>query len=239
MGKEMNDARGQMKVVILAAGKGSRLGQGNLPKPLTLLSNGQTILGQQLENLNHYISLNHVIVVVGYHKEEIIETFPDLLYVYCPNFAHENTSKSLLRALEKCEEDVLWLNGDVVFHPSILKPMFDHPKTSMIVNIGGVGEEEVKYRQGKGGKILEVSKQVLNPQGEALGINFISHKDLNAFRHQLENCQPADYFEKAIEACIQDGMQVNGLVIEQGLCTEVDFPEDLERANKMIRSWIG
>lgn len=226
-----------MKVVILAAGKGSRLGQGNLPKPLTVLTTGRSILEQQLENLSHYISLNQVIVVVGYHKEEIMERFPGLLYVYSPNFAVENTSKSLLRALEKCEEDVVWLNGDVVFHSSVLKPLFSHPKTCMVVNVGKVGEEEVKYRQDQHGKILEVSKTVKNPQGEALGINCVKQTDIGRLRQKLEQCQPNDYFERAIEACIEEGMEVWSVPVESNLCTEVDFPEDLERANAMLKSW--
>lgn len=226
-----------MKVVILAAGKGSRLGPGVLPKPLTQLANGQSILGHQLEGLSHYTSLNNVIVVVGYHKEEIMERFPDLLYVFNPDFAKENTSKSLLRALSKCDEDVLWLNGDVVFHPSILKSIFDHPKTGMVVNTGKVDEEEVKYRQDKEGRILEVSKTVEKPQGEALGINYVVRSDLKAFCKQLEECAPTDYFEKGIEKCIEEGMAVWSYPVDHALCTEVDFPEDLERANAMLRSW--
>lgn len=226
-----------MKVVILAAGKGSRLNQGSLPKPLTKLVDDQSILGHQLENLALYTSLNNVIVVVGYHKEEIMELFPDLLYVYSPHFAQENTSKSLLRALEKCDEDVLWLNGDVVFHPDILKPLFKLPRTSMVVNVGKVGEEEVKYRQDAKGKIMEVSKKVAHAEGEALGINYIARGDLGLFRQKLALCQPNDYFERAIEACIEDGMAVWSSAVDHTLCTEVDFPEDLERANAMLRSW--
>lgn len=226
-----------MKIIILAAGKGSRLGKETLPKPLTELTNGQSILGHQLNGLRRYTSLNNVIVVVGYRKEEILESFPDLFYVYSPDFANENTSKSLLRALTKCDEDVLWMNGDVVFHPSILKALFDHPKTGMVVNTSKVGEEEMKYRQDKEGRILEVSKTVAQPQGEALGINYISKYDLKAFCKGLKECNPDDYFEKAIDKCIQEGMVVWSFSVDSSLCTEIDFPEDLKRANKMIRSW--
>lgn len=227
-----------MKVVILAAGKGSRLGTHALPKPLTELATGQSILEHQLGGLSLFTSLNNVIVVVGYHKEEIMEKFPDLLYVYSPNFAKENTSKSLLRALEKCDEDVLWMNGDVVFHPSVLKSMLAHSKTAMMVNKGKVGEEEVKYRQDEKGRILEVSKQVKHPEGEALGINYVAHQDLARLRRQLENCEASDYFEKAIERCIEEGMVVWSIPVDQALCTEIDFPEDLKRANVMLSSWV-
>jgi L-glutamine-phosphate cytidylyltransferase len=228
-----------MKVIILAAGKGSRLGQGhaNVPKSLSLLASGKSIFEHQLESLQRYISLDKVIVVVGYQKEAIINRFPDLLYVYNPAYASENTSKSLLRALKKCNEDVLWLNGDVVFHPSVIEKILDSPRTSMVVNRGAVGEEEVKYRQNAEGKILAVSKRIEDPQGEALGINYCEAADLELFKKNLERCQPTDYFEKGLELCIEQGMNVWSVLIERHLCTEVDFQEDLENANHLIRSW--
>ena len=226
-----------MKVIILAAGKGSRLGEAELPKPLTPLAHGKSILEQQLENLSTYLSLDDVIVVVGYHKEMIMEQFPDLLYVYNPDYIRENTSKSLLRALHKVNEDTLWLNGDVVFHPSVLKQAMSFNKTCMVVNHGPVDEEEVKYRCGPQGRIVEVSKHVAKPEGEALGINVFKGKDLELLRGQLERCQPNDYFEKGIEYCIEEDLEVWPLTIDASLCTEVDFPEDLERANRLIASW--
>jgi len=226
-----------MKAVILAAGKGSRLAQGDLPKPLTSLVSGKSILQHQLEVLSLYVPSDDIIIVVGYHKEQIMEHFPDFLYVYNPNYASENTSKSLLRALNKCREDVLWVNGDVVFHPSVLEAILDDPKTSMVVNVGKVGEEEVKYHQDVEGKILEVSKHVDRPEGEALGINYCSLADLAMFRSNLERCSPHDYFERGLELCIEQGMSVWSVPVDANLCLEVDFPEDLERANSMLRKW--
>lgn len=223
-----------MKVVILAAGKGSRLGQKG-PKPLTLLINGKSILENQLDLLKQYVSVDDILVVVGYQKEKIIDEFPELLYVYNSNFTSTNTSKSLLAALKKCSEDVLWLNGDVVFFPSVIEAVLKSPRTSMVVNVGAVGEEEVKYHQDANGRILEVSKHVKNPQGEALGINYFSASDLPRLRQSLEKCSDGDYFERGIEYCIEDGMSVWSVPVEHDLCTEVDFPEDLIRANTMLR----
>jgi choline kinase len=226
-----------MKVVILAAGKGSRLGHGHLPKTLTPLVDDLTILGHQLQSLGRYLSLSNVIVVVGYHKEEIMERYPDLLYVYNPSFAEENTSKSLLRALRKCDEDVLWINADVVFHDSVLDPVFALKKTGMVVNVGRVGEEEVKYRTDGKGRIVEVSKKVEWAEGEAVGINFVTKADLGQLCEQLVACEAQDYFEKALEGCIVEGMEVRSIPIDASLCTEVDFPEDLIRANGLIKKW--
>jgi len=226
-----------MKVVILAAGMGSRLGDPNLPKPLTPLISGRSILDTQLENLKACFSTDDIILVVGYRKESIMDAHPELAYVYNNRYATENTAKSLWKALRKVHEDVLWINGDVVFHPSILKPLLDENRTCMVVNSGKVGEEEVKYRTDDQGRIVEVSKQVANAQGEALGINLFKGNDAMHLCDYLERCHDKDYFEKGIETAIQEGMTVWSHPIDAALCTEVDFPEDLEKANKMIKKW--
>lgn len=228
-----------MKVVILNAGMGTRLDEStnHLPKSLTQLSNGISILQYQLNALASHISLDDVFIVVGYRKEAIMDRFPNFTYIYNPLFAQENTSKSLLRALNKINEDVLWLNGDVIFRPSILPQMLQNNHSAMLVNRTEVGEEEVKYRSNEQGRILEISKQVSHADGEALGINFFKQQDLPLFKKQLDLCKPQDYFEKAIEECIKQGSQVWSVQIPVQDCVEIDFPEDLAKANKLLQSW--
>jgi L-glutamine-phosphate cytidylyltransferase len=228
----------KMQVVILAAGLGKRLDNpSSAPKALTLLANGRSILAFQLEQLSQYIRLDLVTLVVGYHFEEIIKLFPDLNYIYNEDFAAENTAGSLKRALKKVSGDLLWLNGDVVFHPSLIKTLLNFRKSSMIVNVGHVGEEEVKYRTDSQKRILEVSKEVKKPEGEAIGINYFSEEDLPHLKVQLERCLVTDYFEKAIEGVIKEGVPVTALPIESSLACEIDFPEDLLKANEMILRW--
>lgn len=228
-----------MKVVILAAGKGSRLdhSEGHDPKALTRLINRQTILEYQLNALKTCISLDQVFIVVGYQKEKIMDIFPELLYVYNPDFEQENTAKSLARALKKIDEDVLWINGDVIFYPSILKTLLEFDQTAMIVNRTKVAEEEVKYRTHKNGQIIEISKTVEFPEGEALGINFYKKRDLNLLKESLNICENQDYFEKAIEKCIKKGQVVQPVLIEIDQCAEIDFPEDLVKVNQLLQAW--
>ena len=89
-----------MKIIILAAGIGSRLGN-PFPKPLTPLQNGKSIMELQVNHLSSQFNVDDIHVVVGFKKELIMERFPQLTYVYNPFFDRTNTSKSLLRALKK------------------------------------------------------------------------------------------------------------------------------------------
>ena len=226
-----------MKIIILAAGIGSRLGN-PFPKPLTPLNGGKSIMETQIQNLAQHFNKHDISVVVGFKKELIMEKFPDLTYIYNQYFDATNTSKSLLKALQKNrKEDVLWLNGDVVFDSELLeviKQEIAKKESFVSVNHSRVAEEEVKYTL-KEGFVHELSKQVKNGLGEAVGINFISQKDLPVLVSQLENCDDNDYFERGIELAIQkDGMKVKAVDISQFRCMEIDFKEDLDQANNLF-----
>ena len=223
-----------MKAIILAAGIGSRLGNSN-PKPLTKLNNGESILGRQVAYLSEYLGVTNIIAIVGYKKDLIMESFPNLLYVYNNFYDTTNTSKSLLAGLNKIEnENVLWLNGDVVFEKELLPQIIKCSKSCMAVNTNSVGEEEIKYNIFDDGNIKEVSKTVSPALGEAVGINKLISSDLSLFKENLEKCDEQDYFEKALELSIQDGMKIIPVDINKYLCMEIDFLDDLEQINKQL-----
>ena len=223
-----------MKAIILAAGIGSRLENSN-PKPLTKLKNGETILGRQVAYLSEFLGMNNIIAIVGYKKDLIMESFPNLLYVYNNFYDTTNTSKSLLAGLNKIEdENVLWLNGDVVFEKKLLPQIIQCSKSCMAVNTNSVGEEEIKYNVFDDGNIKDVSKTVSPALGEAVGINKIIASDLPLLKAKLEKCDHQDYFEKALELSIQDGMKIIPVDINKYLCMEIDFLDDLEQINKQL-----
>lgn len=227
-----------MKVVILAAGRGSRLGETGRPKALASLENGQSILEHQLVNLVDICDQDQIYVVVGYNQQMIRDAFPRLHYVQNLQFAQENTSKSLLKALESFPmTDVLWLNGDVVFRKQLLRKLLEGQKTALLVNRAVVGEEEIKYRTDGHGCILEVSKQVQKPEGEAVGINYFARQDVPILIEGLKACRPMDFFEVAIEYAIQRKVVVSAVGVAETDCLEIDFPEDLALANLRLKQW--
>jgi len=223
-----------MKAIILAAGIGSRLGNSD-PKPLTKLKNGESILYRQVEYLSEYIGINNIITIVGYKKDLIMESFPNLIYVYNNFYDTTNTSKSLLAGLHKIEnEDVMWLNGDVVFEKELLPKIIQCSQSCMAVNTNSVGEEEIKYNVFDDGNIKDVSKTASPALGEAVGINKIMAIDFRLFKSNLEKCDDQDYFERALELSIQDGMKIMPVNINKYLCMEIDFEDDLEQINKQL-----
>jgi choline kinase len=227
------------QVVILAAGMGTRLAR-PLPKPLTELRDGRSIMKQQIDNLIFAFGESYrVMIVVGFKLEAIIERFPEATFVYNELYDQTNTSKSLLKALRASGDGgVLWLNGDVVFDPQVLvrvTPKMEADQSFVVVNQSKVSDEEVKYTLDAHGYINELSKQVVGGLGEAVGINYVAAQDKKALIDRLQEVGDQDYFERGIELAIDnDGLKFEAVDISDLYAVEVDFAEDLDRANELF-----
>lgn len=223
-----------MRAIILAAGIGSRLGNPR-PKPLTQLTTGELIMSRQVEYLQQVVSVDDILVVVGFKKDLIMEEFSELTYVFNNLYDRTNTSKSLLKAMKKVgSDDVIWLNGDVVFDAQVLDRIASAKTSCMAVNTASVAEEEVKYTVSTDGSIKEVSKTVNHALGESVGINKIISQDIPLFIEMLERCEDNDYFERGIEFAIERGLKIYPVDVSDLLCIEVDFTTDLEKANQEL-----
>jgi choline kinase len=218
---------------------GSRLGR-TLPKPLTQLSDGRSILQQQFDNIHQTLGpKTPVTLVVGYKLEHIIEAFPHASFVYNEQYDQTNTSKSLQRALQASGSGgVLWMNGDVVFDPAVLDRVADllaRDQSFVCVNTAKVSDEEVKFTIDTEGFIKEISKTVIGGLGEAIGVNYISRADKAILLRQLKRVDDQDYFERGIELAIeQDKLRIEPVDISDLYAVEIDFAEDLERANLFV-----
>ena len=228
-----------LQTVILAAGMGSRLGRA-LPKPLTELSDGRTIMRQQHDNIRAAFGSDaRITAVVGYRAETIIEAFPNVNYVHNERYDETNTSKSLLRALRSSRDGgVLWLNGDVVFDPAVLElalPFLLAGQSFVCVDTNTVADEEVKYTLDGEGFVQELSKTVVGGLGEAVGINYVSTDDKQILIDHLDRCGDGDYFERGMEtAIVEAGLRFRPLDISEFAAVEVDFETDLARANTLL-----
>jgi choline kinase len=196
---------------------------------------------QQMENVQTVFGDKaRITVVVGFKLEMIMEAHPTASFVYNEIYDQTNTSKSLLRALRASQESgVLWLNGDVVFDHKVLERVADRiaaDKSFVCVNTSTTADEEVKYTVDAQGYIKELSKTVKGALGEAVGINFISSREKADVITQLDACGEQDYFERGLELAIEKhGLQMEPIDISDLFAVEVDFQDDLDRANKGLK----
>ena len=121
-----------------------------------------------------------------------------------------------------------------MFVPMIVERI-DAGRSFVCVNTDSVAEEEVKYTLDDDGFVKELSKEVVGGLGEAVGINFVAPADKAALVTRLAEVGDQDYFERGIEVAIEkDGLQVVPVDVSDLYAVEVDFAEDLERANEFL-----
>ena len=91
-----------IKAVILAAGKGTRLQtEGNtLPKVMRLAA-GKPLLAHVLNALN-FLSPHDCVIVVGYQKNSVIDAFPE--YIFAEQEEQLGTGHAVMAAFSKLED---------------------------------------------------------------------------------------------------------------------------------------
>jgi hypothetical protein len=78
---------------------------------------------------------------------------------------------------------------------------------------------------------------VVGGLGEAVGINYVAARDKAALVARLDEVDDQDYFERGLELAIErDGLKVEAVAICRYLVVEVEFEDDLSRANSFVES---
>ena len=251
-----------MKIIILAAGIGSRLRSltNDKPKCIVKLFN-ETLIERQIK-IFHSCNINDITIVTGYGSELI--DIPDVNYVKNENYETTNMNESLFCALEPSSSPVLVTYGDIVFEQKIVQQMLEMTDgIRLAVNLNWK-----KYYQNRtthplseaenvlveNGRILQIRKNISeslqNQQiGEFLGImmlssdhvkillerySYLKKNHIGTF-HSSSSLSNA-YITDMLQEIIDSGINVNP-VFTEGRWLEIDTPEDLKNAEKSINKF--
>lgn len=103
-------------IIICCAGMGTRLGIGTTKALVNIC--GKPLILYMLEQLKEYDDIR---VVIGFQANEVIETIKkyrqDIMFVF--NYEYETTgpAASMSKALIKCRENLIILDGDLIVNP--------------------------------------------------------------------------------------------------------------------------
>ena len=240
-----------MIAVILAAGKGSRLGEytTDLPKSLLPLNAGnKTLLDYNIQVLSRF-DLKKVYVVTGFNSHKIekhLSGNQSIEIIYNPFWDCCNVLGSLYMALDTMNDDFLFLHADTLAVPEIWEELIEIKGDFVLpYERKRCGEEEMKVLV-RNGKLLEISKQI-NPEdadGEFLGIAKFSKSTIPYFKDTASNLFKTgslnQYMESVIQAVISDETDFNIIPydIKDKAFVEVDFEEDYQRAKMLFGSKV-
>lgn len=245
-----------MKAIILAAGVGSRLfgdDYAQLPKCL-LTFEGRTLLDRHVETLIT-LGVDELFMVLGHRKKLIREAAeasaeahgrPGFVrHVYNPYYrGGPVVSLWMAREILNSGDDVLFMDADVLYDPSILKALVDceNPNALLMDQDYEEGPEPVKVCL-SGGKIIDFGKRVRadwEQAGEWPGFMKLGPKMAPLMADALQVYMDEARLELPYEPAMRDVLLGPGegqfavVDITGKPWIEIDFPEDLKRAESEI-----
>jgi len=242
-----------MQAIILAAGRGNRLAEFNPDgRPKSLLEfGGRSLLARQLAIL-HDCGVSNVTLVVGYEADLIIDHVatlpvrPEVAFVYNPAFL-KGSVLSLLAAAEVMTggDSVLVLDADVLFHPRIMQTLVESPIQNcfLLDRDFAAGDEPVKIAIHEG-RMVEFRKALpaglrYDTIGESVGFFRFGAKIAAEIARVCAGYHAEGLLDAPHEEALRDVLlampsefaceDVSGLP-----WLEVDFPEDIEQAIKVV-----
>jgi len=218
----------------------------------------ETILERQIKIFRNY-NINDITIVTGYRSEVI--DISNVNYVKNENYETTNINESLFCALEPSNGPVLVTYSDIVFEQKIIQQMLEITDgIRLAVNLDWKKHyqnrtmhtlSEAENVLVENGRILQIRKNIpkssQNQQiGEFLGImtlssdhvkilldrySYLKNNHIGTF-HNSSSLSNA-YITDMLQEIINYGINVNP-VFTQGRWCEIDTPEDLKNAEKLI-----
>lgn len=234
-----------MRGVILAAGRGSRLNGGteDMPKCLAKVG-GVSLVERQIAALQA-CGVRDIAIVIGCEAEAVRRACGrSIRYVENPDFASTNSLYSLWLARHLLTDGAAILNCDVLFHPRLLDDLLtSRYQDAMLIAYRDdtgppFGDEEMKVTVRRG-CVIEMSKQ-MDPaaaDGENVGVLKFGRDGARLLVPILDRIVRAggmrEWAPRAfVEFASQRPLRAIGT---RGLpWTEIDFPEDYERATTEV-----
>lgn len=226
--------------IILAAGRGRRLGTHTDQRPKCLLRVGQrTLLEYQLDALRaHGIE---PVVVAGYCTEAV-KACVDGVGTCLVNARHAETNSlySLWLARDAARHGFVLLNADVLFDPEILARVLasPHPDALAVERRARFEPEEMKVELA-GDRILAMSKQLepARAHAENVGVLKFSPEGARVLFETIEQLVAAGAereFAPYAFSAIAASHPLYAVPIDGLPWIEIDFVDDFERAREEI-----
>lgn len=228
-----------MQAIIMAAGRGTRLGALTEDKPKAFLEiNGHRLIDYQLAML-FANGIHNIKIVTGYRYEkyeELAAKYSEISCIYNPFYEMCNVLGSFYVAEGYLSnDDTVYLHADTIVDIEIFDKMLKEGGDIVLpVDFGATDDEAMKV-QTINGRVAKISKQIplKDAEGEFIGIAKLSSRAMPEIKRAAKNLMQKgalkDYFESAIQEVIDNGgYDIRAISTEKRFWGEVDFLEDYE-----------
>jgi L-glutamine-phosphate cytidylyltransferase len=238
-----------MRLIVLAAGGGTRMGHLTevLPKLLVSLPDGTTILERNIRAMESVAPIEEMLLVSG-HAAAVVDAAALRLRVRKPIRVQYNpfyrTSGPLvsvwLASAQMTDSDFLLCNGDTVYCPGALQYLANGDAGQIVLGVDRRtrrSDDDMKVRLDAKGNLERVGKDI--PEGRAQGVSTgllaVRGPDLRRtfiagvcdMVRQEENLRPGVAWHSILNALIRSGVPISTTDLDGSDWYEVDTVEDL------------
>ena len=179
-----------MELVILAAGKGSRIFKSINRNKCLIKINNQTLIEKIINDGNSLKIFKKIHVVVGYRKNKIIENLKNYKVNFINNkdYRRKEMLYSLKIGINNCKSDTIVTYSDIIFSKNVFRDINKKNKTKYILPVLKNWKQIWKLRKkeiiddceslnfDKNLFLTDIGKKLINkikPKGQFMGIFFI------------------------------------------------------------------
>ncbi|MEZ4301513.1 MAG: phosphocholine cytidylyltransferase family protein [Polyangiaceae bacterium] len=234
-----------MRAVLLAAGRGKRLGRTS-PKVLVDID-GKTLLERHLTNMKE-AGVTALTIVVGFEQQQIRDALASLAAPF-PIDLIENPDYlrgsilSLLTAVRagRLDDGGLWMDADVLYPSELLRRLVAsrHDNCLLIDPCSDETGEEmmVGFYRDRANKIARRVGPNWEIAGETVGFAKAGRAAMQVLRRILEDEATAGRVDQEYEAAMDKAFAEVAFGYERVddlAWTEIDFPSDIEKALALL-----
>jgi choline kinase len=234
------------RVIIPAAGLGSRLGTHTSRAPKSLFQVGrEAIIERALRQFAH-AGVPHVVVITGHCARQLADAVssyterPDVTFVNNPAYSTTNSLVSLGLTRQWWDEEFCVVDGDVLFDDATLAELLSAPPDTLLIDTSRKYEEiDVKVAVDPDGFITNLSKElgVSETVGEFFGLSRWSPSGATALGHvmdeMIEAHETSAWYEDAIVR-LAKRQQLAALPLSAACWAEIDAAVDIPRAELVV-----
>ncbi len=236
-----------MQAVILAAGRGLRLGPLAKEIPKCLLKMGKkTLLERSLDNLAE-CGIKEAIIMTGFKdgliRKKIGKNYKGLRIIYIKNKEYQDTgSMSLFLAKKLIKENILLLECDLLYEKKAIDFLLKSKRKNAILVAGLLNSgDDVYVHADKNNKLIDLGKEISKKKkavGALVGISKFSKEFLEKYYKFAENDYNKGRKKRHYEEVVLDASKGEPEVFIE-VChrlkwTEIDNENDFRKAKREI-----